>query len=116
MNEVEEFILSQDEKKREMLFYFHALFVEKYQLRPQLNFGIPFYYKKKWVLYLNPKKREGVDLCFTYAYKFEKYKEELDGEGRKQIRSRMFFELEEIDENEVDRWLNEALRIDSFWK
>lgn len=111
MNQVEEYILKQVGEKKELMLFLHQLFIEQYGLKPKLSYGIPFYYRNRWLVYLNPSEK-GVELAFTNGFRFEKYQEELEARGRKLIRSKSIENLKSLDLRKVELWMIEALRVD----
>jgi len=116
MNEVEEYIFNYQGFKREILLYFHAMLVEEFQLKPKIAYKIPMYYQHKWVVYLNPDNREGVELAFPNGFRFQASHELLESKGRKMVRSVEFKSLEEIPENNIRAILEEAIFIDNKLK
>lgn len=112
MNEVEEYILGAIEAKREIMLFFHAFLIEEYNLRPKISYKIPMYYRNKWVVYLNPDNREGVELAFTNAHLFEKTSSLLESKDRKMVKSVEFKSISEIPLKEIKSIMKEALRVD----
>ncbi len=112
MNEVETYILEKEGSQKEMLLYFHFLFVERFGLQPKIRFKIPMYYKNKWLTYLNPNKKGGVELSFINGFKLSNRQNLLESKGRKMVRSITFECLEEIQERLICEILEEAIEID----
>lgn len=112
MNEVEEYILRLPQHKKEIALYLHGMFIEDYELRPKIAYKIPMYYGKKWVVYLNPDNRAGVEMAFTKGHLLSNKQGLLDSKGRKLVSSVEFFSLEEIPEKVVREILEEALELD----
>jgi hypothetical protein len=111
VNQVEEYILKQEGERKELMLFLHHLFIEQYALKPKLSYGIPFYYRNRWLVYLNPTKR-GVEVAFTNGFRFEKYQDELEDRGRKLIRSMCFENLSVLNPRQLELWMSEALRVD----
>ena len=115
MNEVEEFIFNQAEKQRELLLFFHILFLDKYELKPKLKYKIPFYYRKKWVVYLNTTN-SGIEISFIKGYQFKGSWNFLESKNRKMVRSFSCNSLEDIPSQELDEIMKEALEVDEIQK
>ena len=116
MNEVEERILKHKGIKREIMLFFHELFIEEYGLHPKLSYKIPMYYRNKWVVYLNPDNREGVELAFTNGFRLSNKHTLVESKGRKMVKSVEFSSLEEIPLKEVKAIIDEAIKIDTSFK
>ena len=108
MNAVDEFILSVDEERREIVVYLHHLFTERLGLKPRLRYRLPFYDFQKWVCYLNPKKTGGVELVFIYGQSLDDPAGVLDPTGRKQVAGVTFYKLEDIPEREIIHLVEQA--------
>jgi len=111
VNPVEDFILKQEAEIKELMLFLHHLFLEQYALKPKLSYGIPFYYRNRWLVYLNPSDR-GVEIAFTNGFRFERHLDDLEARGRKLIRSRNVKDLNELDPKALEKWMEEALRVD----
>ena len=112
MNAVEDFMLEKKGDQKDLLLYFHLLFTEKCSLDSKIAYGIPFYYhKKKWVVYLNPDKRSGVEVGFPNGYKMKDTHGTLDSKGRKMVKSLELNRLEEVQEELMLELLKDALEV-----
>jgi hypothetical protein len=112
MNEVEEYLLKVCNKERDVMLFLHDLFTDKYLLSPKIKYGIPFYFGKKWVCYLNPVKNGGVDLTFLRGFKMEGYDHVLEARGRKMVKSLPILDLEGLDIDLVNKLMTLAIQID----
>lgn len=101
MNAVEEFVLSVDEERREIMVYLHHLFTERLGLKPKLRYRLPFYDHKKWVCYVNPKKGGGVELVFLDGQNLSDPKKILDPAGRKRVAGITLYSLADIPERDI---------------
>lgn len=112
MNAVEDYMLSKTGSQKELLLYFHWLFTEQCGLDTKIAYGIPFYYRqKKWVVYLNPDKRDGVEVGFPNGHKLKDPAGALEAKGRKMVKSLEVNQLEEIDEKLMLSLIEEAIRV-----
>jgi len=59
----EDFIYQQEGSRREVMLYLHQLFLDM-NLVAKIRYRVPFYYGKSWICYLNPQKKESIELAF----------------------------------------------------
>lgn len=85
--EVEAYIDEQEESVRAILIYFHRYLQDELGLIPKIRFKIPFYYRNSWICYLNPTKRNTVDVSFIRGNELLDESQILDDKGRKQVTS-----------------------------
>lgn len=64
MDPVENFIYQFEGQQREVLIFLHNLLLQEPKITTKIRFKIPFYYRKHWVCYLNPKKNGTVEFSF----------------------------------------------------
>jgi hypothetical protein len=106
------FIDSQENAaQRDLLLYFHHLFVDQVGLRLKMRYGIPFYDHVKWVCYLSPTRDGGVEVGFTYGNRLSNVQGLLEVRGRKQVRSVTFYNLQEVPEKTLLEVLFEAVEL-----
>lgn len=84
---VEDFILRHEGSQQEILAHFHDAFVNELGLLAKLAYGIPFYYKRKRIFYLNPKKNGAVDLAFVRGIEMSNSNGLMELKDRKHIMS-----------------------------
>ncbi len=104
MTEVEEFIYGYEGDDRSTLLYFDHIFVNELNLTSKIRFNIPFYYGKRWICYLNPKKNGGIELSNAQGL--------LNAKGRKQVLSIEFENVKNIPEELIMEVIHEALLLD----
>jgi hypothetical protein len=109
MNAVENFILSVDDERRDMVLYLHHLFTDRLGLKPKLRYGLPFYDARKWICYLNPKKKGGLELVFLDGQALEDPSGLLDSTGRKRVSGVTFYSLKDIPEKEIIELVEDAV-------
>ncbi|GJM30096.1 MAG: hypothetical protein DHS20C17_27310 [Cyclobacteriaceae bacterium] len=78
----------------------------------KLRYGIPFYYKKSWICYLNPIKNQGVELAFTRANELSNEQGLLMSNGRKQVAGIAIYNINDLDIPLLTQVLSEALLLD----
>lgn len=78
----------------------------------KLRYGIPFYYKKSWICYLNPIKNNGIELAFTRANELSNEQGLLDFKKRKQVAGIEIYDLKDFPVTTIQEIVNEALLLD----
>lgn len=85
MNPVEEYIQNCDDSIQEMLFTLHDVFTNDLGLSPKIKFRIPFYYGNRWILYVNPLKVMGIEICYLNARAYDDPAGILNFKNRKKV-------------------------------
>ena len=115
MKAVEEYILKRPVIQQELLGFLHQHF-ESLGLHSKLSYGIPFYYGKKWICYMNPlKDQKSIELCFPRAHQFADPTGLLQIRGRKQIKGIYLDGEADIPLEEIQKILEAALILDQSW-
>ena len=109
---VDDFIIDQQGDQQKGLLFFHDLFANSLNLTPKIRYKIPFYYKKSWVVYINPIKDHSLELAFTRGNELADSGGVLDFKGRKQIKSITFQKVEELPMEAVMDVIHEAILLD----
>ena len=112
MAEVENFIYEQTEKQQAVLLSLHNTLSSTFNLVAKMRYRIPFYYKKSWICYLSPTKKETVELAFTRGNELSNNQNLLDSKGRKQVFSVEFENVADIPWEVVHEIIQEALLLD----
>ena len=112
MAEVENFIYEHEGKQREVMLYLHNLLSSDLDLTVKMRYGVPFYYKKSWICYLNPTKKGTIEFAFTRGNELSNEQGLLDSKGRKQVYSVEFESLEDIPKETVNEVTQEAILLD----
>jgi hypothetical protein len=113
MNPVEEYIYSQKGAQKDLLLHLHLWLMQTEKLKPKISYGIPFYYGKRWVCYLNTLKKGGVELAFTRGKELKNESGILDNKGRKLVSGIEMESIETIPHEALDVVLLEALELDN---
>jgi len=98
----------------ELINYFHEKLTLDYGLRSKLRYAIPFYDKNHWIVYLNPVKKKGIELCFLKGREmFDtmhllNFKERTMVAGLEFLEPKINFAFEDC--------MEEALRLDAEYK
>ena len=112
MQSVDEFFFTLEGQVREVGLLLHDLMVEDLNLVPKIRYGIPFYFGKSWVCYINVLKTGKVELAFPRGNELEDTMGLLLSKGRKQVKS---IELEGIDDLLIEKirsLVTEAIQLD----
>ncbi|ADR22327.1 hypothetical protein MATR_00310 [Marivirga tractuosa] len=114
MGNVEDFISQLENDQKEIMLYFHELLAHQLELEDRIRFKIPFYYHKSWVCYLNPIKKNAVELAFLFGQELSNQQGLLEANGRKQVAGIRFSKVEEIPVDLVYEVIQEALMLDEM--
>ena len=101
-----------DNPIRDIGLYLHNVLSEHFGLRPQINFKLPFYYKKTWICYLSPQKNKSLALCFIRGNELSNSQGLLNAKGRKLVSS---IDLKFIDDplmEQIHEIITEAIILD----
>ena len=90
-------------------------------VKEKLSFQVPFFKKRKGICYIWPgavswgkKTKEGVEFGFQYGNLLADEAGYLEHGKRKQISSKRFFSVEDINEDILREYLFEAAEIDEL--
>jgi len=112
MTAIEDFIYEYEDEQRNILLYFHHIFVNDLDLESKIRFGIPFYYGRSWICYLNPNKKGGIELAFVRGNELSNDQGILDAKGRKQVLSIELENVKSMPEDLIMEIIQEALLLD----
>ena len=111
MNPAEEYILKFQGAQKELLAFLHQYFRDK-GLRPQLSYGLPFYYGNRWICYLKSNKDGSLDLSFTRANQFEDPTGLLEDRDRRQIKSLVLWPDQDLPMDAIEQIVEAAIALD----
>ena len=87
----------------------------------KLLYNVPFYLQKSRICFIWPSsvpwgnvEMDGVQLGFPNGYRMRDELDFLEKGNRKQVYTKTFFSLEEMDDHLIKTYLIEALRIDEL--
>lgn len=109
---VEDFNFGYEGATRAMLQYLDSLITQYPNVTSKIRYKIPFYFRKSWVCYLNPRKDGAVELAFPRGNELMDEGGLLEAKDRKQVRSVTFKTLDDIDDLAIQQALNEAFLLD----
>jgi hypothetical protein len=112
MTPVDEYIERLENAHHQHLIYqLHHLLMTFPGVSTKLRFKVPFYDGKKWICYLNPIKKNGVEVCFIKGFKL-KSRPELVAGKRTMIKGIAVYEINEDKLALVAEVFEEALALD----
>ncbi|MEM9921408.1 MAG: DUF1801 domain-containing protein [Bacteroidota bacterium] len=109
---VEDFILDREGQQQSILQYLHELLLMHPEIDAKISYRIPFYYRKSWICYLNPLKKDGVEMVFTRGNELSNTQGILQSKGRKQVAGIELSSVEEIPTESILEIIQEALLLD----
>ncbi|NBC07777.1 MAG: hypothetical protein GVY26_11350 [Bacteroidetes bacterium] len=111
MNEVESYIAEFDGEQYKLLDYFYRLLVGEPGVTPKIRYNIPFYYRRSWVCYTNPRDG-GIELAFLNGHLLSNEQGLLQARGRKMVKGVVFHRLADVPENALLEVIQEAFLLD----
>jgi filamentous hemagglutinin family protein len=112
MSKVWDFIHQYEGNQRDVMVYFHHLLTMELNLEEKIRFGIPFYFGRSWICYLNPIKNQKIELAFVRGNELSNIQGLLDNKGRKQVYSIEFEKVSDIPEFVIHEIIQEAILLD----
>ncbi len=122
-NNFDEFYDYIDKDEKEIVLYLRDLVYEIIpDAKEKLSFNVPFFHRNKAICYIWPSsipwgkvKNKGVSFSLSKGYLLNDKHNYLDRANRKQIYSRIFYSIQDIDEQIVRELLSEALKVDNSY-
>ncbi len=111
MSSVEAFIIEKEGPQQEVLQFLNDLMMSTPEVTSKIRYKVPFYYRKSWICYLNPKPI-GVELVFLRANELSNEQGLLDAKGRKQVAGVTFEKVADIPVEIVLEVIQEAIWLD----
>jgi hypothetical protein len=111
MNAVEAYILDLQQPQRSILEYLHQLLMAHPEVTCQIRYKIPFYSRRKWVCYANPRDG-GIELAFIQGAELSNEQGLLQARGRKMVTGAVFQSVDDIPEAALLEVIQEALLLD----
>lgn len=111
MDAVEAYILDLEQPQRGILEYLHQLLLSHPEVTCQIRYKIPFYSRKKWVCYTNPREG-GIELAFIQGAELSNEQGLLQARGRKMVTGVVFQSVGDIPEAALLEVIQEALLLD----
>lgn len=116
MTPVEEYIERLSNAHHQHLtFHIHHLLMTFPNITCKIRFKIPFYDGKKWICYINPIKKNGVEVCFIKGFQLTPRPQLFAGK-RTMIKGIALFELNDDNLALIAEVFEEALLLDQKTK
>ena len=112
MKHILEMNLPVSDNQMEIILRLDGLFSEMPGIEVKKRFKIPFYYRHSWVCYLNPIKKDGVELCFLKGLEMSNHDGKLQSKGRKMVAGISIYSASEIGQDSILDHFNEALILE----
>ena len=90
----------------------HDLIMTFPEVTSKIRYRIPFYFRKSWICYINPIKKDGIEFCFLRANELSNETGILNFKRRKQVAGVEIYDHQKIPENQIVEVLNEAFLLD----
>ncbi len=116
MSTISSFILEFDGQQKAILSFLHDRLIDYHGLRQDIKYKIPMYYNKSWVCYLNPIKKNGIELAFIKGHQLSNDQGILQMKKRKMVAGVDFYEVNQIPLKSIDEIIQEALILDELGK
>lgn len=114
MTPTEAYIAELPENQGRIMQRLHGLLMSFPMVTTKIKYKIPFYYRRKWLCYLNPIKNEGVELCFLRGSELSNEQSILEETNRKIVRGISYYSVNGIDEKTLLEIINEAVLLDDY--
>jgi phosphosulfolactate synthase (CoM biosynthesis protein A) len=107
-----DFILRHEGQQRLIMERLHELITVNPEITGKIRYRIPFYDRKKWVCYMNPIKKNGIELVFIHGHLLSNEQGLLQARGRRQVRGISLYHLEDVPKEAILEILQEAFLVD----
>ena len=112
MQTVTDFIETKEGNQKEILEFFHEMFLINLGLQAKIRYKIPFYYGKSWICYLNPVKGDKIELALLRGNELSNRQGILDFRNRKQVSGIIIETLKDCPIDLINEILQEAILLD----
>ncbi len=116
MSLIEDFTLGLEGQQKAIITYLHHRITDHHGLMIKMNYEIPMYYQKSWVCYLNPIKKDGVELAFIKGHRLSNEQGILSMKNRKLVAGIDLFDVTDIPIKQIDEIIQEAIILDDLYK
>jgi hypothetical protein len=113
MSVVDEYIERLENTHHQHLTYhIHHLLMTYEGITCKIRFRVPFYDGKKWICYINPIKKNGVEICFIKGFKLSP-KPQLIAGKRTMVKGISVYEINEEVLSLIAEVFEEAMLLDA---
>ncbi|MEO9869902.1 DUF1801 domain-containing protein [Ekhidna sp.] len=114
MKTIGSFILGLDGQQKAVVSFLHNHLTNHHDLNGKISYNIPVYYRKTWICYLNPIKKNGIELAFVKGHRLSNEQNLLKRKNRKYAAGIDIYEINDIPEKAINEIINEALILDQL--
>lgn len=114
MSSIENYILDLEGQQKAIVNVLHSYLLNATDLRGNISYGIPMYRRKSWVCYLNPIKKNGVEMAFTRGFRLSNEQGILNRKGRKLVAGIDLYDVSLIPMEAINQIVQEALLLDDL--
>ncbi len=112
MDSVADYIADLTGRQKDLMEHLHKMLTIEFDLEPKLRYGIPFYYKKSWICYLNPLKEDKLELAFLRGSELSNEQGLLDARNRKMVKGIELSNIKTIPVRPLKEIIHEAILVD----
>lgn len=105
-----------DEETKLICLELYDIFTNLPGFESKIRYKIPFFFRQKWLAYINPLKKGGVELCFINGSSIVDPYNLLDNKGRKQVSGVTFMKISDIDPQKLMVLINAAINFEESMK
>lgn len=111
---VQDFIFHLEGEQKAIVAHLHQRLSDHHDLMGNISYNIPMYYRKSWVCYLNPIKKNGIELAFTKGNQLSNEQGILNSKNRKMVAGIELYNIQDLPERAIDEIVQEALILDQL--
>lgn len=112
MSAVDEFIEHlENTHQRYLIEQLHQFLMTYPDIKGKIRFRVPFYDGNKWICYINPIKKNGVEVCFIRGFKLG-IRPQLEARKRTMVKGISVFKIDEEILSLIADVFEEALALD----
>lgn len=112
MDSVADYIADFTGRQKDLMEHLHKMLTIEFDLEPKLRYGIPFYYKKSWICYLNPLKADRLELAFLRGSELSNKQGLLEAKNRKMVKGIELYDLGSVQVRLLKEIIHEAILVD----
>ena len=116
MTQSQAFIYDHTGAQGEVLQYLYDMLMSFPEMETKIRYRVPFFYRKSWICYLNPKKDGCIELCFLRANEMSNEQGLLDFKERTQVAGVTYGSVKEINDELLWEVVQEAILLDETVK
>ena len=114
--QVDEYLQARSGNQREIMLLLDQMLMTYPGVVRKMRFKVPFYDRKSWICYLNPLKKDAVELAFIRGNIMKDEHGLLVANGRKMVKGLRFSGVDDIPFELLGLYIEEALRLDDVSK